>query len=193
MRNPTNYHLKRLATAACRLLQRLCTLGAITGLALMASACANYAVSVNERTVYTPPALLKTIEASDPALVDCITQTIADFQVTEAKQLKQLNCSNAGIQSVTGLAQFNQLQRLQFANNQIVDISPLSLLAELTELDLSDNRITNITPLRALKKLTALNLKNNPDAVCKGTVALQAQVKGELQLPNACVHKTQKP
>ncbi len=155
-------------------------------LTVLLAGCSSYSVSVNERTVYTPPPLLKDIPVSDKGLHDCLIQTIADHKVTNPSQLVQLNCTNAGISSIEGIQYFANLMRLNLAHNQIVDISPASLLPKLEHLQLKDNHIENLTPLKALTQLTRVDVSQNPLANCQAAKVIEQQVVGDVVLPETC-------
>ncbi len=169
---------------------------------LLIGGCANYRVSVNERTVYNPPTLLHDIPVADDALKTCIEQTITDQHIKKPEQLRELSCTNAGIKSLNGIEYFTAIQQLNLEQNHINDITPLSLLEQLSTLNLNNNQITNATPLRALSQLTQLILTHNPALICPSASALRTEVAREpnsetvpksLQLPTACDNKNAAP
>jgi Leucine-rich repeat (LRR) protein len=106
--------------------------------------CARYQVTLNEQPIYTPPPLYSQFEVADEALKNCLRQTIADQNITQAEQLTQLVCRHAGIRSLQGLEKFTALEAL----------------------DLSYNALRDLTPLQNLGKLKLLRINNNPDLQC---------------------------
>lgn len=79
----------------------------------------------------------------------------------DLKQLRVVDLSNAGIQSLSGLEHAVNLTHLRLYGNEITDLTPLEHLTELREIDVRNNYITSIQPLAALKQLGRLYLSNN--------------------------------
>lgn len=165
----------------------------VLALTLMCSAglisCKNYSVSVNDKTVYTPAPLFKNYQLADAKLKDCVEQTITDLHITKAEELTRLNCSNAGISSLTGLDKFFALTELNLANNLISDIDTLGNLGRLEVLVLTNNHIKNPAPLLNLLHLQTLELGNNPAIACKDLYQLTRNLSHQkplLNLPEQC-------
>ncbi|WP_039918340.1 leucine-rich repeat domain-containing protein [Cellvibrio mixtus] len=153
------------------------------------TACNNYSVSVNDKTVYTPAPLFKDYQLADAKLKDCVEQTISDLNVTKADDLIRLNCSDAGITSVAGLDKFFALAELNLANNQLSDINELGNLGRLEVLVLNNNQIKNPAPLLSLLHLQTLDLTKNPNMACKDLYQLAQNLspnKPQLKLPEQC-------
>jgi Leucine-rich repeat (LRR) protein len=153
--------------------------------------CSHYSVSVNDKLVYTPPPVFKDYQIEDQLLKACVEQTIYDLHITQAEDLKQLNCSHAGIKSLRGLSKFFALEALNLADNHLVDIAELKNLGRLKQLVLTQNAITDATPLLSLLHLHSLNLEDNPGLACADLKQLeqnQASTKLELQLPRQCLN-----
>ncbi|WP_323816310.1 leucine-rich repeat domain-containing protein [Cellvibrio sp. NN19] len=158
---------------------------------LLTAGCKNYSVSVNENVVYTPPAIFKDFQLADSLLHDCVEQTIYDLHITSAEELTRLNCSNAGIKSLTGLDKFFALKELNLAENQLTDISTIGQLGRLEKLILSKNQIKNPAPLLNLLHIKQLYLDNNPQMTCNDLIQLQknpSNQKLDLLLPAQCAN-----
>ncbi len=158
---------------------------------LLTAGCKNYSVSVNENVVYTPPAIFKDFQLADSLLHDCVEQTIYDLHITSAEELTRLNCSNAGIKSLTGLDKFFALKELNLAENQLTDISTIGQLGRLEKLILSKNQIKNPAPLLNLLHIKQLYLDNNPQMTCNDLIQLQKNLsnqKLDLLLPAQCAN-----
>lgn len=158
---------------------------------LLTTGCKNYSVSVNENVVYTPPAIFKDFKLVDAQLHNCVEQTIYDSHITSADELTRLNCSNAGIKSLTGLDKFFALQELNLAGNQITDIDAIGQLGRLEKLVLSDNNIKNPAPLLNLLHLEQLHLNANPQMSCNDLMQLQKNLANQqldLILPTQCTN-----
>ena len=140
---------------------------------LTLAACENVDYTFNERVVFTTGELFSDFEVADAALRDCITQTIADNGIRAAGQLTDLNCSNAGIAHLDGLARFSGLLRLRLSSNAVRNLVELQALASLQELYLDNNRIVDPVPLYALPGLRFLDLSGNPELQCPGSGGLQ--------------------
>lgn len=129
-------------------------------------ACADYAITVNERTVYTPPALFRDFSLADGALEACVRQHILDERITDAGALQTLDCSHAGIADLTGLELFTGLRRVKLGGNRIADPAPLAASKGLEVLLLDGNRIVDASPLWSLDTLERLDLGGNADLRC---------------------------
>ncbi len=153
-------------------------------LQILLAACADYDITVNERVVYTPRELYSDFEIADPALHDCVTQTIADRGISAASQLTDLNCSHAGITDLGGLARFDGLVYLQLSANGIRNLVELQSLTSLQELYLDRNRVVDPVPLYKLPDLRIVDLSDNPDLQCPDRRGLPPAVK--VFLPRHC-------
>lgn len=131
---------------------------------LCLSGCNRYQITLNERTIHTPPQLFSDFALADAGLQTCADQTIRDRNIEQPGELQLLNCSDGAIASLDGIEVFSQLSTLNLANN----------------------RLTTITPLLALPNLSAVNLDGNPKLDCAATAALAKQVHGQLILPAHC-------
>ena len=168
-----------LPNLACRLVLIVFSLSFLT-------ACRNYSFNFNERELYRPASLFTEYDIADRALSGCVTQTIKDAKVTKAADLKRLNCSSAGIQSLEGLEIFNKLEALNLTQNQLEDLSPLEQLSRLKTLILRDNAIISIEPLLSLVRLQRLDLRENEALDCNLGQQLATQETLTVELPTQC-------
>lgn len=150
------------------------------------TACTGYAVSINDNPVYEPPTLFTDFRIPDPALHDCVQQTIEDRQVTEATQLTQLNCSSAGIRSLAGLSTFTALRAISLNDNRLEEIDTLRSLSRLENLFLKDNQIKSAEPLLSLLRLKEVDLRGNAALDCRDARQLADNVEGKVRLPEHC-------
>ncbi|MHA7817079.1 MAG: leucine-rich repeat domain-containing protein [Pseudohaliea sp.] len=150
--------------------------------ALLVTGCADYAVTFNERTLYTPPALFRDFSLPDEALRECVIQHIIDGEITSAEGLTLLDCSQAGIRDLTGLELFTGLTRVRLSGNAIKDVTPLAAATGLEILLLADNRIRDPSALLALERLERLDLSGNDRLTCPSPLP----AIGELTLPDHC-------
>jgi len=164
---------------------------AIFGLMLAAliTGCKNYSVSLNDNVVYTPPSLFKDFAIADSHLRACVEQTIIDNRITKAEELKQLNCSHAGIASLAGLEKFYSIEQLNISENALQSIAPLSNFSQLKVLILRKNNLTNAEPLLHMLALQELDISENAKLTCgdiKQFAANAHQGKLKLTLPEQC-------
>lgn len=158
------------------------------GLTTLLFGC-GYAVSVNERVVYTPASLFTDYKLADTLLHKCVEQSVIDQQVTQASGLKQLNCSNAGIQSLAGLEIFTGIEALNLTSNDLIDVKALASLSQLKIVLLSNNRLQSAAPLLSLLKLEQLDVSENPALTCNDLTQLQRNYAGQtlaLKKPAQC-------
>ena len=157
---------------------------------LLASALANcgnldqYDITLNDRTLYTPRDLFEDYYFPDIALSNCVTQAIVDGQVFVAGDLEVLNCSEAGIKSLSGLSRFIGLNRLKLTDNDIRNLVELSRLTQLEELRLDGNNVVDIVPLTVLPSLNLVSLDDNPALECHSLVRFRGGV--EVIVPEHC-------
>ncbi len=128
--------------------------------------CKSFSVSLNNNVVYTPLPLFKDFAIPDTHLSDCVEQTINDKKITKAEDLKQLNCSNAGITSLAGLEKFYSLEELNLAENNLQSISALRNFSKLQVLILRKNNLTSAEPLLGLLALRTLDVSENTKLSC---------------------------
>ena len=136
-----------------------------------------YDITLNDRTLYTPRDLFEDYYLPDIALSNCVTQSIEDSQVFGASGLEVLNCSEAGIESLSGLSRFSGLKRLKLTDNNIRNLVELSKLIQLEELRLDGNNIVDIVPLTVLPSLNLVSLEDNPALQCHSLVRFPNGVK----------------
>jgi len=151
------------------------------------ASCGNldqYDITLNDRTLYTPRDLFEDYYLPDVALSNCVTQAIEDGQVYVAGGLEVLNCSEAGIESLSGLSRFSGLKRLKLTGNNIRNLVELSKLTQLKELRLEGNNIVDIVPLTVLPSLNLVSLEDNPALQCHGLARFHGGV--EIIAPEHC-------
>ncbi|GAA3599549.1 hypothetical protein GCM10022198_24790 [Klugiella xanthotipulae] len=102
----------------------------------------------------------------DQALRTCINSVLkqdanAVITKTQARSVTLLDCSGAGVTTLSGLQDFTKLTSLNLANNQVSDLSPLKNLTALTELSLAHTAITSLSDLAGLSHLKTLEIQQN--------------------------------
>ena len=128
--------------------------------------CKTYSVSLNNNVVYTPPSLFKDFTIVDTHLRACVEQTIIDNHITKADDLKQLNCSHAGIRSLAGIEKFYAIEQLNLAENSLQSFAELSNFSQLGILILRKNNLTNAEPLLRMLALRELDISDNAKLAC---------------------------
>lgn len=163
------------------------TLLAATMTALAVAGCStleDYDVTLNEVTVYSaaPEVTLKPI--ADQALSDCVQQSMADTGESGPEAVRALNCSNAGIASLDGLAQFSRLESIKLSGNAIRNLVELQRLSSLRQLWINDNQIIDPIPVLQINTLRELDLTGNARLQCPKREAIPATLK--ISLPEHC-------
>lgn len=143
-----------------------------------------YDITLNDRTLYTRRNFFEDYYLPDFALSNCVTQAIEDEKVLVAGGLEILNCSEAGIESLSGLSRFNGLKRLKLTDNNIRNLVELSKLTQLEELRLQGNNIVDIVPLTVLPSLNFVSLHDNPSLQCHSLFRFRGEV--EVIAPEHC-------
>lgn len=152
------------------------------------SSCANYQVTLNERTLYQPPPLFQDYDVADDGLRECIAQHIRDEKITKAEQLRRLVCSYADIASLDGVEIFNELRQVNVAHNKLVNLAPLAGLTKLEQLSAKDNQLTDISAISGLKQLNHVDLSENPPLSCQHLDAALKNLPSEATIltPEQC-------
>jgi Leucine-rich repeat (LRR) protein len=156
---------------------------------VLIAGCKTYSVSLNNNVVYTPLPLFKDFAIADTHLSDCVEQTINDKKITKAEELKQLNCSNAGIKSLAGLETFYHLEQLNLSENNLQSIFSLKNFSKLEVLILRKNNLTSAEPLLGMLTLRELDVSENAKLACGDLKQLAANFTKEdlkLALPEQC-------
>jgi len=163
----------------------------ICGLFLVSlvAGCKNYSLSVNNNLVYTPPSLFKDFAITDAHLRACVEQAILDNHITKAEDLKQLNCSHAGINSLAGLEKFYSIEQLNLAENALQSIAQIANFSQLKVLILRKNNLTSAEPLLHLLALREVDISDNEKLACRDLKQVAANFRpGDLKLvlPEQC-------
>lgn len=119
----------------------------------LTTGCERYAVTLNERPIYTPETVYSGYRIADPALASCVKQALTEKKIEQPEQLLALNCSYAGVSQLTGIEVFSKLKTVNLSNNQLSDIKPLMFLGNLQQVNLNDNPAINCTDVATLKGL----------------------------------------
>jgi len=154
---------------------------------VLLAGCGNYDITVNDHVIYGAPTIFLDFELPDDGLQTCVSQQIIDLRITSPEALTNLNCSNAGIESLEGIELFGSIERLKLSSNRIRNLMALSKLSGLQELWLEDNAIIDPVPLGSLVHLRTLNLANNGSLQCPRNGLLD--YVGTLTLPAHCKSK----
>ena len=146
--------------------------------------CQNYSFSLNNKQLYTPQPLFKQYRILDPQLAGCVAQTIRDQNIKGAAELRQLNCSYAGIEQLDGLEVFYKLESLNLGHNKLSDVKVLLQLSDLQGVALNNNTLSEAAFLLDLPHLKRLNLQANSALACE----FKALPKGlNISLPSHCL------
>ena len=125
--------------------------GFIALMVVLLSGCANYAVTLNNKSIITPTVLYQTKKIIDNAFNECVEQTIIDQQIKDPQTLRTIDCGHAGIEKLDGIQQFFALSEVRFQNNNLTSLTPLFFLDELTLVDLHNNTNIECADLRQLR------------------------------------------
>ena len=157
-------------------------------LLILLTGCGNYDISVNDQVIYDAPAIFLDFDLPDEALQTCVRQRVMDLRLSSPEALIDLNCSNAGIESLEGIALFRNIERLKLSSNRIRNLMALTKLSGLHALWLDDNVVIDPVPLTALSDLRTLNLADNDSLQCPKTGLLDHVET--LTLPTHCAERT---
>ena len=109
---------------------------------------------------------------------------VFDVDALAAADLAALNCSDAGIQSLTGLEQFTQIQSMKLSSNNIRNLLIIERLTALRQLWLDDNDVVDPIPVLRMTALKELNLAGNLRLQCPDPSDVPRHLS--LNLPDHC-------
>ena len=178
-RRVSSHYMKLFETESARAL--------LIGLLMSGSGCAElgrYDITVNNVTIYTPSEPFIVSGVKDSALTACLTQSLLDIDARMATDLISLNCSDAGIESLTGLEQFTRIQSMKLSSNDIRNLLVLERLTALHQLWLDNNDVVDPIPVLRMTGLRELNLAGNPHLQCPDPEDVPSHLS--LNLPNHC-------
>ena len=151
------------------------------------SACSRqFAVTVNDRSVYDPRIPPNSLAVKDGDLQGCVNLALRQQALQDPTELTVLSCANANVQELDGIEQFTQLRFLDLASNRITNLQPLSGMNQLSGLSIPDNPITDIAVLLNMSGLTVAILSGNAQISCAQLDRLQTQLGDNLTRPETC-------
>lgn len=153
---------------------------------LLAGCTRQFAITVNEQSVYDPRLPENTRQVNDADLQGCINLALRQSGVTDPADLTVLSCAAAQVADLRGIAQLASLRFLDLTQNAISDLQPLASLPRLSGLSIADNAITDISPLLVINSLTAVVLSGNPQIPCSQLDRLEQRLGQNLTRPVSC-------
>ncbi len=94
---------------------------------------------------------------SDSSLMSCISS----LDIRYTFELTELDCSDRGITSLSGIEQFTKLSVVRLDDNNIADFSPLQDLAQLRGLYIERNELASLSTLINIEGLAVLHVGFN--------------------------------
>ena len=156
---------------------------ALTGCGMLG----RYELTLNQVVLHQPSSMLSVETIVDPHLAVCLQQSLIDQNVTRKEDLRNLNCSDAGIVSLEGLEEFSQIQSLKLSGNRIRNLLVLERLSSLEQLWLDGNIVIDPIPMLKKASLKRLELAGNRRLQCPRATYIPAALS--LTLPAHCNQK----
>ena len=158
----------------------------LTMLTLVVACNRQYAVTINNQSVYDPRVPTGLLQLSDPDLQGCINLALSRPGVNDSSQLEVLSCANTNVADLRGIGQFRNLRFLDLAGNNITDLQPLTSLSRLSGLSIPHNPVTDISPLFGMNSLSAVILTGNNQLPCSQLDRLEQRLGQNLTRPQDC-------
>ena len=155
-------------------------------ISLTASCSRQFAISVNDRSIYDPRVTPNTLAVTDADLQGCLNLALRQQTLQDPLELTVLSCANANVHQLEGIEQYTQLRFLDLAGNRITNLHPLSGMVQLSGLSISNNPITDIAALLNMQGLTVAILTGNRQIPCAQLDRLQVQLGENLTRPANC-------
>ncbi len=144
----------------------------------------HYDITFNSVPVYRPASRASADGISDQQLANCIKETIIESEIHQSSSLVHLECTNADISSLNGLARFSALVNLNLSNNRIKSLEPLRRLTSLEFLRIENNNVDDPTPALRIGSLLEVDFRGNTTLRCP----IESNVRSSLhlELPRHC-------
>lgn len=156
-------------------------------LLLALGACSRqFAITVNNQSVYDPRLPETGIQVADPGLQGCLNLALRQADSPDPAALTVLSCPAANVLDLTGIDQLVNLRFVDLAQNQVSDLRPLTTLPRLAGLSLPDNPLTDISPLYSMPSLTAVILTGDGAIPCSQLDRLEQRLGPNLTRPSTC-------
>lgn len=152
----------------------------------LVSCARQFAVTVNNQTVYDPRIEPGSVHVSDPGLQGCLNLALRQQRLEDPYDLSVVSCTGANVVSLEGIERFARLRFIDLADNSIADLTPLESLGELGGLNAPNNRILDVSPLLQSRTLTAANLAGNDSIPCAQLDRLESRLGPNLTRPRSC-------
>ncbi|MDT8428218.1 MAG: hypothetical protein RQ757_05580 [Pseudomonadales bacterium] len=157
----------------------------LMSLPLLITACARqFAVSVNNQTLYDPRPVLSNIQLVDPGMQSCLNLLLQQG-AADSGEIRVFSCAGLAITTVDGIANLQGLQFIDISNNQLPHLDELRRLA-LLGINAENNRLNDISALLNIPTLVTANLRGNPDIPCQQLNRLRNKLGQNLQAPEQC-------
>lgn len=158
----------------------------MTLLSLSSGCSRQFAVSVNNQSVYDPRVAGGARQVADADLQGCINLALGQAGLGNAAELTVLSCPAAEVTDLRGIEQLSALRFLDLASNAITDLQPLAGLDRLTGLSVPDNPLNDISPLLTMNGLSAVILSGNTRIPCSQLDRLAQRLGANLTRPASC-------
>ena len=144
----------------------------------------HYDITFNNVPVYQNVSRASADGISDRQLANCIKETIIESEIQQSSSLVHLECPNADISSLNGLARFSALVNLNLSNNRIKSLEPLGKLTSLEYLRIENNKVDDPTPVLKIGSLLEVDFRGNTTLRCPMESNLRSSLN--LELPRHC-------
>jgi len=158
----------------------------LCGLFSLTFCSTQFAVTVNQQTVYDPRIPAGSVTVADANLQGCINLALSQQDISNATELTVISCPGSGVESLEGISQLTELRFIDLADNLIIDLKPLSGLERLSGFSIPNNRVRDISPLFAMQSLSAVILTGNSEIPCGQLNLLEATLGNNLTRSEQC-------
>lgn len=157
----------------------------VVAIMLVAGCSQQFAVSINEQSVYDPRPNATAVRFADAGLQACVNIALQQPDAT-VENLTVLACPGWEITEIEGIDALGGLQFLDISDNRVSSVAPLEGLNALSSLTAANNRLTDIAPLLSMKTLTSATLTGNNDIPCGQLDALTVKLGENLRRSGTC-------
>ncbi len=154
---------------------------------LLLSACERqYAVTINEQTLYDPRPGVGTLQFADAGLQACVNMTMETQQMQTPEEVTALSCAGLEIRTLNGLEALSNLQFIDVSNNALSHLDALRSLNRMRSITAGNNPLVDISALSELRSLSSASFTGSTQIPCAQLDTLSQRLGANLTRPASC-------
>ncbi len=163
-------------------------MGLLLSWGILAACSRQYAVTINEQTLYDPRGQVASTRFADPGLQACISFSMQQQSLEKAEDITVLTCAGLEIRSLNGLEALRDLQFIDVTENRLIHLDALRGMNRLRSVNAASNPLTDISALFTLTTLSSAIFAGSDNIPCSQLDRLADQIGANLTRPVNCAN-----